>query len=383
MRAERARRRHWPGALLCGLLCALAQPAAAHNRSVSYSTWVVDDTSLRVGVRLPGVELNRASLHPQDPQILDQLAARVRDGFIVRTESADCVAESVTARRSGPDFVIDGRWQCGAAPRALATRFLLDAIPGHLHLLQLRDDAGLHGPYALSAARSQVVLGHGAAQLPPPSFGRYLWLGTEHILIGWDHLAFLVVLLLGASTLRQLAWRVTGFTVGHSVTLILATLGAVRPPALMVESFIALTIACFAAERVFVGHARAPLQIGALTGVLAFAGWIAGALPLPLAVAAVLLSVGGGIDVRLDSLRTALFGLFHGFGFAGVLSELNAGQEVPALPLAGFNLGVEIGQLLFVLPLWWLARRWPVMRQPWLPALMLALGCGWFFQRIA
>jgi hypothetical protein len=191
------------------------------------------------------------------------------------------------------------------------------------------------------------------------------------------------VLLLGASTLRQLAWRVTGFTVGHSVTLILATLGAVRPPALMVESFIALTIACFAAERVFVGHARAPLQIGALTGVLAFAGWIAGALPLPLAVAAVLLSVGGGIDVRLDSLRTALFGLFHGFGFAGVLSELNAGQDVPALPLAGFNLGVEIGQLLFVLPLWWVVQRWPVMRQPWLPALMLALGCGWFFQRVA
>jgi hypothetical protein len=377
MRAERLRLG------LAALLCALGLPAEAHNRSVSYSTWTVDGTVLQASLRLPGVELNRAGLHPQDPQMLDDLAARVRSGFTVHDGNAACAAEAASARRNGVDFIVDARWQCSGAPQWLSTRFLLDAIPGHLHLLQLRSDHGLHGPFALSAARPQIRLGGAAVDLPPPDFGRYLWLGAEHILIGWDHLAFLVVLLLGAGTLRQLAWRVTGFTAGHSITLALATLGAVRPPALMVESFIALTIACFAAERVLAGHARALWHVGALTAVLALAGWIAGALPLALAAAAVLLSLGGGINARLDSLRTALFGLFHGFGFAGVLGELNAGQDVPALPLAGFNLGVEIGQLLFVLPLWWLAQRWPAMHRPWLPALMLALGCAWFFQRIA
>jgi hypothetical protein len=370
------------GFTLAALLCVFALPADAHNRSVSYSTWSIDGTTLTTQLRLPGVELNRASLDPLDPAILATLATRVGDGFVARDDDNACQVAEASARRSGADFLIDAAWQCIGVPRTLETRFLLDAIPGHLHLLQLRDAGQLHGPYALSAARPRLQLGGEQVQLPPADFVHYLWLGAEHILIGWDHLAFLVVLLLGATTLRQLAWRITGFTLGHSLTLALATLAAVRPPALMVESFIALTIACFASERVFAGGARAPLQIALLTGVLALIGWITGALPLPLAASAVLLSVGGGIDVRVDSLRTALFGLFHGFGFAGVLGELNAGQQVPALPLAGFNLGVEIGQLLFVLPLWLLALHWPLLRRPWLPALLLALGCAWFFQRI-
>ncbi|MGB1563065.1 MAG: HupE/UreJ family protein [Sinimarinibacterium flocculans] len=378
MRADAARR----GLLLCALLCA-ALPAQAHNRSVSYSTWMVEDAVLHAQVRLPGVELNRASLHPQDPRILDELAARVRDGFVPSSAAGRCTDASAEARRSGADFIVEARWRCDGPPQQIEKRFLLDAIAGHLHLLQMRSGDGLIGPFALSAARPRVTVGAQGAAVPEPAFSRYLWLGTEHILIGWDHLAFLVVLLLGAASLRQLAWRITGFTVGHSATLILATLGAVQPPALMVESFIALTIACFAAERVLAGQGRAAVHIAMLTGALALVGWIAGALPLPLAAAAVLLSLGGGLDTRLDSLRTGLFGLFHGFGFAGVLGELNAGQAVPALPLAGFNLGVELGQLLFVLPLWWLARRWPALHRPWLPALMLALGCAWFFQRIA
>lgn len=378
MRADAARR----GLLLCALLCA-ALPAQAHNRSVSYSTWTVEDAVLHARVRLPGVELNRASLHPQDPRILDELAARVREGFVPSSAAGRCTDASAQARRSGADFIVEARWRCDGPPQQIETRFLLDAIAGHLHLLQMRTGDGLIGPFALSAARPRVRVGAQGAAVPEPAFSRYLWLGAEHILIGWDHLAFLVVLLLGAASLRQLAWRITGFTVGHSATLILATLGAVQPPALMVESFIALTIACFAAERVLAGQARAAGHIAALTGALALAGWMAGALPGPLAAAAVLLSLGGGLDTRLDSLRTGLFGLFHGFGFAGVLGELNAGQAVPALPLAGFNLGVELGQLLFVLPLWWFARRWPALHRPWLPALMLALGCAWFFQRIA
>lgn len=96
-----------------------------------------------------------------------------------------------------------------------------------------------------------------------------------------------------------------------------------------------------------------------------------------------LLTIGAGVDARLDSARTGLFGLFHGFGFAGVLAELSAGQQVSTLPLLGFNLGVEIGQLLFVVPLWLLAQRWQALRSPLLPAAVLTLGCTWFVWRIA
>ncbi|HEX4894770.1 MAG TPA: HupE/UreJ family protein [Solimonas sp.] len=365
--------------VLLALLAAL--PAAAHNRSVSYSTWTVEGTALQADLRLGRGELNRLGLDPRDPASPEAVSARVREGFAPVSADGACQPGRVHAQFAGSLVRVEARWHCPGPPIALRSAFLLDAVPGHLHLAQLRTPEGVRGPHALTAAQDRISL---AADAPPrsPGFTRFLALGGEHILLGWDHLAFLVVLLLGAASLRQLAWRITGFTLGHSLTLALATLGAVRPPAVMVESFIALTIACTAAERLLAGTPLARQHAALMTGVLALAGGVMGALPPALVAAAVLLSLGAVDDARLDSLRTALFGLFHGFGFAGVLGELNAGQAVPALPLAGFNLGVELGQLLFVIPLWILMQRWPGLRSPGLAAAILALGSAAFLARI-
>jgi hydrogenase/urease accessory protein HupE len=140
----------------------------------------------------------------------------------------------------------------------------------------------------------------------------YLKLGVEHILVGIDHLLFVLALLLITGSGWKLVKTVTAFTVAHSITLGLATLGLVRVPAAPVEAVIALSIVFVAAEIVRARHGQ--------EGLTARAPWIV----------------------------AFTFGLLHGFGFAGALSEVGLPQGQIPLALLFFNLGVETGQLMFV-----------------------------------
>lgn len=159
----------------------------------------------------------------------------------------------------------------------------------------------------------------------------YLRLGIEHIWAGVDHLAFVTGLYLLAATPGLLVWTVTAFTVAHSLSLGLSIFDVVRLPAAPVEAAIALSVLLLAGE-------LARGDTGTLTRR---APWL----------------MAGG------------FGLVHGLGFAGALREVGIPQGQAAVALAGFNVGVEIGQLTFVvclaagaIGLRPLARRWPVLR---------------------
>jgi HupE / UreJ protein len=140
----------------------------------------------------------------------------------------------------------------------------------------------------------------------PGTARRYGLLGIEHILTGWDHLAFVLALCLIASGGR-LVRLVSAFTLGHSLTLALAALGVVSVPVAPTEACIALSIA-FVARR-------------AALGILA---------------------------TRLDAVLVFAFGLLHGLGFATALTESGIGASEFLLGLVCFNLGVEVGQLMFV-----------------------------------
>ena len=169
---------------------------------------------------------------------------------------------------------------------------------------------------------------------------RYGALGVEHILLGLDHLLFLAVLLLMIRERRSLVIAITAFTAGHSATLVLAVLDVVRLPSAPVEAAIAISIAVVAAEVVRRG-AREPSR-------------------------------------RDAALLPGAFGLIHGLGFAGVLREIGLpdAQLVPAL--LSFNVGVEIGQLLFVsvaIGLFALVRRLaPAIDSRGTPAIAYAAG---------
>jgi len=140
----------------------------------------------------------------------------------------------------------------------------------------------------------------------------YLVLGVEHILGGIDHLLFVLALLLITRGTMRLVKTVTAFTVAHSITLAMATLGFVHVPSKPVEAVIALSIVFVAAE---ILHGRRGVE-----GVTARAPWIV----------------------------AFTFGLLHGFGFAGALSEVGLPQGNIPLALLLFNVGVEVGQLLFI-----------------------------------
>ena len=141
----------------------------------------------------------------------------------------------------------------------------------------------------------------------------YTMFGVEHILLGTDHLLFVFALLLIVKNTRRLVVTITAFTLAHSITLGAATLGFVYVPQQPVEAVIALSILFLAVEII---HGQQGRQ---------------------------------GYAARWPWLVAFTFGLLHGFGFAGALSEIGLPQQAIPLALIFFNVGVELGQLLFVL----------------------------------
>ena len=140
----------------------------------------------------------------------------------------------------------------------------------------------------------------------------YLRLGIKHILLGIDHLLFVLALMILVAGRRRLVGTVTAFTAAHSLTLAAAALGLVRVPQKPVEAVIALSIV-FVASEIIRGREGKP-----------------------------------GLTARSPWVVAFIFGLLHGFGFAGALSEVGLPPQAIPLALLFFNVGVELGQLLFI-----------------------------------
>ncbi len=140
----------------------------------------------------------------------------------------------------------------------------------------------------------------------------YTWLGITHILLGFDHLLFVFALLLIVKNMRRLLWTITAFTLAHSITMVGATLGFMSMPQKPVEAIIALSILFLAMEIVHGEQGRI------------------------------------GLTARYPWLIAFIFGLLHGFGFAGALAEIGLPHQAITLALIFFNIGVELGQLMFV-----------------------------------
>jgi hydrogenase/urease accessory protein HupE len=182
----------------------------------------------------------------------------------------------------------------------------------------------------------------------------YLLLGVEHILGGIDHLLFVLALLLIVRGGKRIIATITAFTVAHSITLVSATMGWMTVPGPPVEAIIALSIVFVAAE-VMHGVRGRP-----------------------------------GLTARAPWLVAFSFGLLHGFGFAGALAEVGLPQNAIPIALLMFNVGVEIGQLLFVAAMMLLGTtlaRLKLSQQAWqLPAAAYGIGCiaaFWTIERVA
>jgi hypothetical protein len=381
-------------------------PAGAHDRSISYSTWDIRGRQARVTVRLAELDLTRFPWAATADAPRDRAVGRyLTEKLHLRTAAQACAVTDGPRRLQGAigHAVMEWRLTCpGEDSLAITSELLLDVAPSHLHVARVRVDGAPALERVFSAHERHWALpaAADASPLQGTSLLGYLHLGVEHIVTGYDHLAFVFALLLLGSSLGAVAKVVTGFTVAHSLTLALAVLGVLRPERTAIEALIGLSIALVAAENVWLQTPRGRALPGLVTGLLAAlaAGAAAGYGQVPartLAGLALFAACYFGLLARLaraDALRWAiafLFGLVHGFGFAGVLLEAELPSERLVLALFGFNAGVELGQLGAVVLAWPLLRaatrarggRWRSAVIEAGSAAVLAVGVFWFVTR--
>ena len=193
------------------------------------------------------------------------------------------------------------------------------------------------------------------------SFNDYLELGFKHILSGFDHLAFLLALLVLNLKIRKLIMIVTGFTIGHSITLALGSLNLIQPSSQLVEALIGYSIIIIAIECVasisnnhkLFNHYLVWMWALLLGGIFFFGNqkFLIGLLGVALFSYCYFELSSRYKESSLTILVTCLFGLVHGFGFAGNLSTIGLMEDRLLPAIFGFNLGVELGQILVLIVL--------------------------------
>ena len=359
----------------CAILLASAGTASAHQTAVKYLDVHVEGGELAIEIRAQPTDVTRPLGLADDavPTVEQALAGApqvlpyVHAWLAIRNGDAPCAAGPATITRAAADArFLAIRWHvhCDAAVDRLVLDldgfFAVDTT--HEMLLNLTTpDAD---PYDTTIDADASPLSLTLSEDRPSTVAAWIWQGMWHIYSGYDHVSFVLALLLVLAISRgpDGAWRVrplvpalratatviTAFTIAHSLTLISASMGWVRLPSRFVETMIAVSIAYTAIENIVKP------------------------------------------DVRWRYVLTFGFGLIHGLGFASVLSVLLPPDQV-VVPLLEFNLGVELGQLsivLVALPLFALlahlagAPRYRRIVMPCLSGLIALFGVKWTIERV-
>ena len=349
-------RRLAPAALLAIVcVCTAAPPAPAHPANVAHARVTITDAAVDIALSLNLFELDlvlsldrdldgRVDATELDARRAD-LVAYLRGTVGVSASSRPLVAELLALEpgRSGDGrAVLDARLRFGGTPP------LRDVVVRCEPLTELGAEHTTLGRIDANGTTREFVFRRGATYRDVPGVVatalEFLKLGVVHIVIGYDHIAFVAALLLTGASLAPVVKIVTAFTAAHSLTLSLAVLDVVTLPPMVVEAGIALSIVYVAAENLLTGRREGR--------------W----------------------------LVAFLFGLVHGFGFAAVLKELGLPSSALVTSLVSFNVGVELAQLAIViaaLPLLYGLTRTP-LHAPLTraaSAVILSLGLLWLYQR--
>jgi hypothetical protein len=339
--------------LAAGLIVALI-PALAHDMARSESKIQIRDREVRAALTLNLLEFHDPVLHfdPTGHMTVDDLDRdigviydSVKRHYIVR--GTDAPVRTTLERYvliDGHAVHLDILYVFEHAVSSLDVTSTLYQVmaPDHQHLLTVMLNGTLHEGVLNASSPRAVFTGIATTRLE--TMWKFVRLGVEHIFTGYDHLAFLLGLLVATATLGSLIRIITSFTVAHSITLALATFNVVILPSRLTESVIALSIFYVAAENL--------------------------------------------LDFRVMKRYyvTFLFGLVHGFGFSNVLRDMDLPRSSLALSLFSFNLGVEIGQVTFVLLIFPLVQ--DLVRSGWRrlqPTVSICIGVlavYWFVQRV-
>lgn len=337
----------------------LSGAVSSHPLSVSYSQFDLEDQQVQAVFRLPmddmdlllqldtdlDGEVTQAELERAKPDIESYLRQRVELRADGSRLSPALQAVGIWLNNNSFPYLEAGvlyRAEETVEQLAVQVGVLTDLYPDHVNLARFEvgdstEEFVYQGGNTWSGGTPDAAAGRTAL--------RFTLLGLQHIVTGYDHLLFLLGLLLVGHGIRNLIGVVTSFTVAHSITLALATLGVVQVPGWIVESAIALSIAYVGLENLLARQIRHRWRL------------------------------------------TFLFGLVHGLGFAGILQDMDLERSGLVISLFTFNLGVEIGQVAIV------GLCWPLLSQlsksPYRAAMVRGLslviavfGLLWFVQRV-
>ncbi|PUB12005.1 HupE/UreJ family protein [Paenisporosarcina sp. OV554] len=335
-----------------------ATTSLAHSINMNYSDLNIEGNEI-----LYDLFIEQTDLFPQfgtdlDNLVNDELASQkiesyLQKGLRIDADSKPLTMELVSMNMAQKGAVRGMEIQLAFIADEEIEQFNLhydlvfDDAPAHTSVLMVH--AGEYFQQDMIDSTNRDILINLSQDLPQPEIGSVLWkyfvLGIEHILTGYDHLLFLLSLVLIASRFKDALKIVTAFTIGHSITLILVATDRIQVSSHWVEALIALTICYVAVENMFVQKAK----------------W--------------------------RWLLTALFGLIHGMGFAGALAETGLPKSNLIGSLLTFNLGVEAGQLMFLcllLPVLLWLRRFPWYRKMMISTscLIFVLAFYWLIQRL-
>lgn len=351
-------------ALIVALIVAVAATSAfAHQNTIAYSTIVVtgDDVAWQVAISENDVGAAAGTgegvFSRQDlPQFRDKILGYVAAKIAVRRGVVPCDLGRRELVASGEGattyFTTSLRWKCPVSDGPLVLRYDLffELDPRHQSVVDLTVERDRIAE-TLTADRRELVLSGGGRLVK--YLAHFVQLGTEHILTGFDHLAFLLALLLvlvvapRERLIRDAIRTITAFTIAHSVTLLAAAFGCVRLRSYWVEASIAASI-------------------------VAVALWNLRRTP-----------------PRARSLATFVFGLIHGLGFAAILAETTLPRDARVASVLAFNVGVELGQLgvlaMLTPVVWWARRRSDTTRRRIVDVssvLLALLGIGWLVLRL-
>ena len=354
------------------ILFFLLSPLNAHYFSESFSKWNVVDNKVEANFSLLTLESTRIFQVENYQKIMFEENLSETDVFKiylsqhlkVTSEGKSCslVDEIKELNSQEGSLNLSLNFECPSNKEIkIINNALFNLVQSHIHIARIYIDNNLYTEKALFFNDQSIDLNEEKENNSfSNSFYKFFSLGLDHILSGYDHLLFILGLLLLVTNLKRLLLVITGFTIGHSLTLSLSVINIIQVKSSLVEALIGYTIMFVGLEYLYKennDHRVSMIFITTLSLLLLiFGNLINPNFPYFLILGILLFSLGYFYLLKnlnsknnLLSIITIIFGLIHGFGFGGFLLGSKISSENILSGLLGFNLGVEVGQIIFVL----------------------------------
>ena len=354
------------------ILFFLLSPLNAHYFSESFSKWNVVDNKVEANFSLLTLESTRIFqvenyqkiMFEENLSEIDVFKIYLSQHLKVTSEGKTCslVDEIKELNSQEGSLNLSLNFECPSNKEIkIINNALFNLVQSHIHIARIYIDNNLYTEKALFFNDQSIDLNEEKENNSfSNSFYKFFSLGLDHILSGYDHLLFILGLLLLVTNLKRLLLVITGFTIGHSLTLSLSVINIIQVKSSLVEALIGYTIMFVGLEYLYKennDHRVSMIFITTLSLLLLiFGNLINPNFPYFLILGILLFSLGYfyllknlNSENNLLSIITIIFGLIHGFGFGGFLLGSKISSENIFSGLLGFNLGVEVGQIIFVL----------------------------------